>query len=306
LTATSKYLKIVNALKKPTAKAEVQFVVNSAEVFQRFTLKFQRQEPLIHVLYDELRDLLLTLVGRTCKAEVHKDFDKTENPFDEENLIAPANIVVGDDVKQIIQGLSALDKLSFRTRARKHYVAAAKHILTKTSLSKIKTQVKHFRCLQPGEISKERSCNSAVKIATTLPMKVSEGMLQDEWKLLQHENVKHEENERIDHFCRKVFKIRNGFDEPKYPTVTTIVKASLALSHGNADVERAFSISGKFLTNDKTAMNARLNIKDGLSHFDNKPELVQITKQLLRAAHQANQNYQLYLQRKSVLISTFF
>lgn len=99
LTATSKYLKIVNALKKPTAKAEVQFVVNSAEVFQRFTLKFQRQEPLIHVLYDELRDLLLTLVGRTCKAEVHKDFDKTENPFDEENLIAPANIAVGDDMK---------------------------------------------------------------------------------------------------------------------------------------------------------------------------------------------------------------
>lgn len=55
LMNANRYLNIVNALKSTTFKAEVIFVINSALIFEKFSNMFQRQEPLIHVLYTELQ-----------------------------------------------------------------------------------------------------------------------------------------------------------------------------------------------------------------------------------------------------------
>lgn len=49
---TPKFLKISSFIKLVELKPEIIFVVNSAKMFQQFTLTFQRQEPLIHVMYD--------------------------------------------------------------------------------------------------------------------------------------------------------------------------------------------------------------------------------------------------------------
>ena len=44
-------------------KAEFQFVANNADYFVKFTEKFHRDEPLIHLLFAEPRELILVLSG---------------------------------------------------------------------------------------------------------------------------------------------------------------------------------------------------------------------------------------------------
>jgi hypothetical protein len=66
------------------------------------------------------------------------------------------------------------------------------------------------------------------------------------------------------------FYLKDGQGNPKYPLISGVVKASLSLSHGNADVERTFSKSGRILTEDKTCMglkmlNTRLVICNGMN-----------------------------------------
>lgn len=88
--------------------------------------------------------------------------------------------------------------------------------------------------------------------------------------------------------------------EPKYPLISLVVKATLSVSHGNADVERGFSTSGRILSDDRASMSERtldalMTIKGALRSYDNRPHLVPITKNLLMMAHRAYQSYKLYL-----------
>jgi len=63
--------------------------------------------------------------------------------------------------------------------------------------------------------------------------------------------------------------------EPKYPQASKVVKAALALSHGNAEVERVFSASRRYLTEDRASLsektvNAVITVKDTMKLYDNK------------------------------------
>lgn len=80
-----------------------------------------------------------------------------------------------------------------------------------------------------------------------------------------------------------------------------MLNLGLTLSHGSAEVERGFSLSGNIITDDKAAMscrmlNSRLNIKRGLSRFNERPELVPLTKELLVSARLAHSKYLSYLE----------
>jgi len=79
-----------------------------------------------------------------------------------------------------------------------------------------------------------------------------------------------------------------------------VIKAALSLIHGSADVERSFSSSGQMLIEDRAAMSERtlnslLTIKDTLMHYNNKPHLILITKELITMARGAYRHYQDYL-----------
>ena len=62
-------------VKKPTMKAELNFVISSAHIFTSVTGFFQKEEPLIHLLHSVLSSLVMKLLGRICKSEILKDLD---------------------------------------------------------------------------------------------------------------------------------------------------------------------------------------------------------------------------------------
>jgi hypothetical protein len=108
---------------------------------------------------------------------------------------------------------------------------------------------------------------------------------------------------RIDEEWNTVVSEKNAIGSLKYPTLASVVKASLILAHGSADVERRFSRSRRILTQDRARMsertlNGRLNVIDGIARYNNKAELVPITKRLLTLARNAWNSYERYLEEE--------
>ena len=89
---------ITQFLKKPTRRAELQFVISSARMFTQFTGLFQRDEPLVHVLYTELEKLMKIIMGRVCKSGAIKDIGLKVEVFDKDNLIPLKNFICADEV----------------------------------------------------------------------------------------------------------------------------------------------------------------------------------------------------------------
>ena len=100
-----------------------------------------------------------------------------------------------------------------------------------------------------------------------------------------------------------VFSFTFGGEAPKYPNLTKLVKASFALAHSNAFVERGFSESGNVFEENRTSMalrtlNARLDSREGQRRCGAQAHLVSIASKLLRLAKSAQASYQLFLEEK--------
>lgn len=313
LMATKKYKTIASFLKNPVYKAELCFVVKSADLFRGFTKRFQKEEPLIHIMYDELRNISMTLINRVCKTEISKELN-TKSVWDKEKIFMPVNlvevkkVVVNSEVECYLEGKPEKEVLFFLKGVQQHYIASCKHLLMKSSLSSPSAAdfLRYLRFLQPKEKNSVRSCTYLVKVAKALPTEIPTDILQDEWKALQLEKVDTKlEKMPVDEFWQNFISMENPDGTPKFPTVSKVVKMCLTLSHGSADVERGFSQSGRILTDDKGSMslrmlNARRNIKDKLKSCEERPELIPVTKELLSMARSANAAYKSYLEKQKL------
>lgn len=186
--------------------------------------------------------------------------------------------------------------------AKKHYVAAGKHVINKSGLQN--TFIKYCQCLNPKAVDNSRSSKYIVQVAKSLPIPIKLDLLVDEWNLLKCEVVQEGSADwRIEEYWNQIFILKTASGEQKYPTVSKVVKTVLAASHGNADVERGFSTSGRILTDDRASMvektlNAFMIVKSVLRSYANEPHQVPITKNLLMMAQKAYANYKLYLEEE--------
>lgn len=302
LRENDRLVMIMKRLKDPTLKAEVFFVSESAKIFNRFLTLFQKQEPLIHMLYEECRNLLMVILNKICKQDTVKNFDKIKDPFSVESMKSAADVRCDKDTEVVLQGVNEKDVLLFHYNVQQHYKAAAEHLLNKSILKW--SVAKHFRFLQLKNIGKEENAHGIAVINRALPLAISEAQLLDEWLLLKLENLPIPvKGERVDQYWKKIFSITNGSGEPKYPSISKIVKACLSLVHGSADVERRFSDSRNQLTKERASMcirtlNARMIIKDVLKKFDGKLERVHITSELIAMGRTAHGRYKAHLQQQ--------
>lgn len=157
------YKNIVNALKDPLKHAEVAFVVESAEFFERHSKSLQKSEPMIHVLYEDVQALVALIMRKAFKPETKITLESVQAA---ENKLPLNNVKCGQEAAKILKNsnLSELKVQVFRMNVQKHYAAAATHLIGKSVLSTGQV-VKHFRCLKPEERDKDRSKSSTLKVA---------------------------------------------------------------------------------------------------------------------------------------------
>ena len=113
----------------------------------------------------------------------------------------------------------------------------------------------HLSCACGCHVGVERSDTSlrAIEfVAGKLRMPAADiaNVSDPEWRLyLYHEESrKHEKGTRVQHHWRDIFRLQTANGNPRYPMLTSIVKAPLVLLHGNSDVERGTSINSRMLT----------------------------------------------------------
>jgi len=78
----------------------------------------QKEEPLVHIMYSELCDLIKTLLGKICKLnEIPKSFSdiNIDDIFTQEKLLPVKNIYVYDEIQKELKEkkMSEKDNLLF-------------------------------------------------------------------------------------------------------------------------------------------------------------------------------------------------
>lgn len=312
---TKRYLDIKEYIDNPLLILYLKFASYTAEVFTKnFTQLFQKEKPLIHILYSQLEKLIMILVSNIIKSKYLKSLKKEFQKDSLKKILSDTNkyrsllpdensevIDCGEEVNKLIVTFTDTSlKLKFLTDCKNFYKSSVTYMIDNLSS---RNSLKLFQCLSPEKISSSESVNQIFDLAKLLPAKdINEDQLKIEWKLLSFEeeiSLKLKENERIDDFWEKVFKLKTDSNE-KYPTIKSIVKVALSVSHGNSNVERGFSEAGLYLTKDKASMgirmlNALLTIKDAMKQFNCETHKVPIPLELIRAGQSAHKSYQNYL-----------
>jgi hypothetical protein len=159
----------------------------------------------------------------------------------------------------------------------------------------------------------ETSHMSIMNIARRFPQMIVPDdidRINAEWLVYQTERIPNEWYEKfdgyhsIDYYWKNVFTLKTSNGTDKFISLAKLVKCALALSHGNADVERGFSENAFLLTDDRSLLSdASINglraTRDGVAFFGNgKPHEVPITKCLLDSVRDAHSRYCIDLEKR--------
>lgn len=149
----------------------------------------------------------------------------------------------------------------------------------------------------------ETSYTSIMNLGRSFPQMIVPDdidQLSAEWMIYQNEQIPnewHENNRSIDAYWREVFKLKTNHGTNKFQSLARLVKCALALSHGNADIERGFSENAFLVSDDRTLLSdASINglraTRDAVKFFgNNKAHEVPITKDLLEYVRNAHSKY---------------
>lgn len=291
------YKEIVKNLKDSSFKCNLLQIKAASEIFARYTGMFQKVEPLIHVLYKELKDLTLILVSKVLKEEIIVKLDLlNEDLFITDNLLSLNQIEYSSNCKMEFLKLDEKTKSAFLFNVQKFYINSATYLIKSSPL--LNKNLKYFTFLDPKVIKTVPNYYLSRVAGNFGNLEVD--CILDEFKLFKLNNLDNIDlnYSRIDEFWAKVNKTY-------YPNLVNIVQMSLSLSHGNSDVERGFSHSALVLDEKKSnlaerTLNARLNTHTALKMYDMLPENVPITDELIKLALQANKSYKLYLENEKI------
>ena len=177
---------------------------------------------------------------------------------------------VGPRTEEALKNLSVYDAKIEREKMQKHYIEIAKYFQKMFPLNS--HMLRDLSCLHPEIYMKTATVRSIERLAKLVPHVISaEDMpkIVDEWKALQAEAIDEgwyqeevvdkdgkltKKMIRVDHFWRKVFKIKLPSGDLKYATLPKLIKTLLCIHHENFDCERSLSDNNKVVTNNRISL----------------------------------------------------
>ncbi|CAF4943706.1 unnamed protein product, partial [Rotaria socialis] len=241
-----RYEKIKETLTSYVIKIRLQFVLFLCEtIFDRFLTLFQQEAPLIHVLHYELSSLYrLVLLQFLTTDYVGDKVDGFLLDLDfklNEKQLNNKQIRIGEETRKLLNHLTQKERETFFEDVKKIYHTTAEY------LKKISVQYS----------------DEIVRIARAVPGLLTAREIdysRDEWLIYSLDNnidenwyIKEKKKDcsgseliiyhRIDYYWNKVLNITTANGIAKYPTLNKLIKSILIIPHGNADVERGFSIN---------------------------------------------------------------
>lgn len=293
--------------------AKLAFFESLAIQFEPFLKEFQSNNPLTPFLYEDLLSLMHNIIQKFVKPEVLSKQSVTILDLkDKNNLLSPQHVKIGYATQDVLNGLkdlTSLEKLKFNDHCRECYQTISVKLLERSPLKFL--LVKGLSCLSPATILTEN--NVAHKRLTIVLRKLVEnkqvsGSVADEVELEFQRICSKESTQeqmrsfkrtsmRLDHFWMKLLSAHGS---ENYRNLLLFVKKILILSHGNAALERGFSVNKECLIDNllEKSLVAQRIVIDGINNVGGLKNF-SVTKRLIQYARNSHSRYkEACIQRK--------
>ncbi|CAF1507253.1 unnamed protein product [Rotaria sp. Silwood1] len=275
-------------------------------------------KPLVHVLYHEMTELFRDVLSSFLKIDVvqHKSGQELLNiTLDQSNLWrSEKEIRIGEQTTKLISSLNFDEKKSFYQDVRKIYETIGNYLKKNLPLDNI--LLRDLQVLNYSSKSDATSNDKILRVARAIPNLFDDkeiDNLTNEWILYCFESIDeswiikdkyvdsngldHIKYHSIDYYWSKVFSILTSNGTPKYQTLAKLIRNVLIVAHGNADVERGFSINSHIVTDDRTllsetSINGLRLVHDGVKYFGSgSTHKVPITSDMINVVKKSSSNY---------------
>ena len=210
ITHNDKYLIIRCALESKDVEVQMEFLMSIKPIFDEFLTKFQKEEPMIHLLYPNCEKLLKLIIGRLMRNSVYKD--KHGKDLKQVDVEKVEKQLKKDNFKQM-QGHKVATLLekddSSSTRAllgmKSFYKAVIKYLQDHLPLDN--ELLEALTCLNPREQKSSKSFKFCRTVAQNMPCitKEEEIKVGDEWIRYQEIEIDDDNlKERVDNFWHNV------------------------------------------------------------------------------------------------------
>ena len=266
--ACASYLKIKHAVSDPLIAAKLAFFRSLALEVREFLVDFQTDAPMAPFLYREFGNIVRTVMKRFVKSEVVTSASRVSdiNLKITANLLDVKSVDLGYSVRRELRyandknktGISSLKILEFRKSVQTAFMEFVKKILERSPL--IYKLTKAISVFDPVVVvaaaaTDPATLDSRLKLLLTMLEEKSwisgeeaekaDRQFQDLLKQPGVEaalNAYSRANQRIDQFWRDLLLRHRD-----HSAVEKVMKIVMILSHGNANLERGFSINGECL-----------------------------------------------------------
>lgn len=272
--------------------AKLQFFISIAKQLQPFLNKFQADAPMVPFLAEELHSLISALLARFIKPDVIANAKSAAKLVgievnDKKQHLKAQDVDLGFATKQELKkvhkrkDVSDLMVLEFRMQCIEFLVTMTAKMLQRCPLrypvvSKLKSLDPRHMAVHPKDSTiKFEGLLEIVLNANLRTTSQCESISAQYKLLLQHipqlkrefKAFGSEETDRVD-----VFFHNKMDDKPEFSDLWQLFKSLLCLSHGQADVERGFSINKEMLVEnmkERTFVAQRMVYQNG--HYPKSP-----------------------------------
>lgn len=309
---TKSFSNIIQYLKDPLLEVKLQFVLCFGEILRPFLTKFQSDKPLLPFLVPELCEIFVNLISKfltsdsldglgTCTqllsfdysdASKHKEMDLG---FSAEKLLKS---------KELRKRVSEKDILSLRLAAKTVVIKFLFKLKEKSPMAY--PLARAVTCLSPKTIKNAEPDECQKLFRKTLETLVSckqvdeskcDRIFEQYNTFIKHENCQiiifDEEKDRLDTFLKNL-------THQKYPELWIVIKKLLLLSHGQATVEKGFSMNKEAIKDNQKASSliSRRLIKDYIT-ANGGLQNIKVSKEMLTDCRSACHRYKIYLQEEA-------
>lgn len=305
------YETVKDLLRDPCLEARLAFFISAAKPLESFLTAYQSDAPMVPFIFSDIEALVTLFMRRFLKPSVLAANETAEKkmklPLKDENLLPYDQVDIGFGAKLAIKaarknGATDLQARKFMADCRTFLVAVVRKILLRSPL---KYQfVKGCSCLNPAVVLNNNKNVEYLSIALEA--------------LVFHQQLSPEEADIVKSNYQSLtcsdtavdtlnsYKRSDRLDDlwialctnESYPLLEKFVRIILCLSHGQAAVERGFSLNKKFIVENQleASLIAQRRIKDYLAaKCDSDLKNVIITKQMINSVRCASGRYKFAL-----------
>lgn len=328
-----KYVKAVEGKKIPNSKnksfevvqkctkvalfpARLHFFLSVAKMVNPYLTDYQTDKPMMPFMADDLTRVLSSIMKKFLKldkATVNSAYNLIKVDVDSESIQRPvSNIDIGFHASKLIQELKVKKKISerqaleFNMDAKKFLSTMTKKLIERCPLKY--ALVRNLSCLDPKQMVKNKD-------RATSKMKRVMSVLHDAKRVEDHDidDVVRQYEEACDsaasdpamanfdkHAERLDVVLYTFFtSKPAFSSLWKIVSMLLILSHGQASIERGFSVN-KHVEEDNLQEQSLISLRAVFDHikYVGGIQNISLTNKLIVNAAAGRQRYHQYLDEK--------